>query len=36
MIGWIIDQLAGFWWTCIAILLVCTWLDIPIHVNLTP
>lgn len=36
MISWIIEQLAGFWWTSIAILAVCTCFDIPIHINLIP
>lgn len=35
MIGWIIQQFAGFWWTCVAILLICKIFEIPIHVNLT-
>lgn len=36
MINWAIMQVAGFWWTSIAILAVCTWFDIPIHINLVP
>lgn len=35
MIWWIIEQVAGFWWTCVAIVFFCAAFDIPIHINLT-
>lgn len=35
MIWWMIEQVAGFFWVCIAILLICSAFDIPIRVILT-
>lgn len=35
MIWWVLEQIAGFWWTCVAIILFCMAFDIPIHINLT-
>lgn len=35
MFGWILQQIAGFWWTSLAILFFCSTFGVPIHINLT-
>jgi len=35
MIGWIFEQIAGFAWTVLAIVLFCDTFGIPIHINLS-
>jgi hypothetical protein len=35
MIWWLVQQIAGFWWTCLAIVIFCDTFGIPIHINLT-
>lgn len=33
MIMWIIEQIAGFWWTSLAILWICWLVDYPLRIG---